>query len=68
MQAAPERAGPPWAWQELCAPPAVSSPRPAIAMTPMTSPMIQPRTVRNFVHSACSNCPNPSRPELSPDR
>ena len=50
------------------APPAGEQPEARHREDPDDRPMIQPRTVRNFVHSACSNCPNPSRPELSPDR
>ena len=46
----------------------VSAPSPTMSSIAMAMPMSQPRTVRNFVHSARSNWAKPSRPARSSDR
>ncbi len=68
-QAAPLRAGPllPTCWHAVVLPPLDSSPIPAATTIATIAPMTQPRTVRNFVHSACSNSANPSRPACRSD-
>ena len=61
-QAAPLSTGPVGlVWQLLLPPTEMSSPSPTVTSAATTIPMTQPRTVRNLVHSARSNCPNPSR-------
>ena len=49
-----------WKLHWLFAP--VSAPSPTMSSSPTSRPMTQPRTVRNFVHSARSSEPNPSLP------
>jgi hypothetical protein len=53
---------PPTRWHTLLLAPVVSSPNPAATTTAAIRPRTQPRTVRNFVHSACTSCANPSGP------
>ena len=55
-------------WQVLWPPAEASSPTPAIARTPTSAPMIQPRTVRNLVSSACSACLKPFLPGAAGER
>jgi hypothetical protein len=68
MQLAPLRDGPPLFEQELVVLQAESVPNPTITRTATATVIVQPRTVRNLVHSACSSCAKPSRVPSTRDR
>ena len=68
MQAAPVRAWPPLSVHELVVLQAASVPKPTITKTATATVIVQPRTVRNLVHSACSSCAKPSRVPSTRDR